>query len=521
MTKSDNGREYMTFEFAEPGLCPGASMKVVGVGGAGCNAVNRMVEDGLSGVEFIAVNTDAQALMNSKADNRIQIGIELTRGLGAGGDPGRGCASAQESEAALRAALEGSDMVFVTCGEGGGTGTGAAPVAASIARELGALTVGVVTKPFRVEGGRRLKQAVKGIEELRKQVDTLIVIPNQRLLALVGQDMPFREALRMADAVLYKATKGIADLITIPGEINVDFADVRAVMLERGDALMGTGSGTGDERSTRAAQEAISSPLLEDVSIAGAQGVLVNITGGPDMTLTEVEEALRVVHDATGEDANIIFGTVVDELLENELRVTVIATGFDHDVEGVPSDPTFPTFGKRSYASTLPVDPRPVLVPAPAPAPAPAPVPAPVPVPALAPAVSEISEPSAARPLSGIPMSEVRAEAAESAARSEAKLGPGPVVTAKTFESEASLESPVESSPRVPDIPAPARKVDLKVFGRARTTVDAEDRSRPAYQRLGHRLADAPVDPPPSPQVGRDPEGENIEIPTYVRRLMD
>ncbi len=351
----DEAREQMLFHFDEEEKPLGAVIKVVGVGGAGCNAVNRMIEGGLSGVEFIAVNTDAQALMNSRADNKIQIGVELTRGLGAGGNPNKGLLSAEENEDSLRGALDGADMVFVTCGEGGGTGTGAAPIVAGISRDLGALTVGVVTTPFRMEGKRRATQAAKGIAFLRQHVDTLIVIPNERLLALVQESVTFVDALKIADGVLYQATKGIADLITIHGVINVDFADVRSVMHERGDALMGTGVQSGENRAKRAAEEAISSPLLEDVSISGARGVLVNVTGSETMTLIDTSEALKVIHDAVGDDANIILGAVVKPDMEDEIHVTVIATGFNGVEEVDRKEEEEDLIAKRLEAASVPI----------------------------------------------------------------------------------------------------------------------------------------------------------------------
>jgi cell division protein FtsZ len=307
---------------------PMARMKVVGVGGAGGNAINRMIEAGLTGVEFISVNTDLQALNLSRAGCRIQIGKSLTKGLGAGADPEIGRRAIEEDREAVHDAIEEADMVFVTAGMGGGTGTGAAPIVAEISRDLGALTVGIVTKPFMFEGPKRMKRADEGIEELKSHVDTLIVIPNQRLLSIVSKNTPLNQAFQLADDVLLHATKGISDLISVPGLINLDFADVRTVMSNKGDALMGTGTATGEDRAIKAAQEAISSPLLEDVSISGAEGVLVNITGGDSMSLHEVNDATSVVFDAAGPEANIIFGAVVDKTLEEELRVTVIATGF-------------------------------------------------------------------------------------------------------------------------------------------------------------------------------------------------
>lgn len=305
-----------------------ARLKVIGVGGAGGNAINRMIGAGLRGVEFIATNTDIQALGLSLAPTRIQIGVGATRGLGAGGDPAQGRKSAEEDEQAIADAIGESDMVFVTAGMGGGTGTGAAPVVARLARQAGALTVGVVTRPFTFEGRRRMRQADEGLEELRAEVDTLLVIPNERLLSVVEKGTPLSEAFGIADDVLLKATKGIADLVTVPGLVNVDFADVRSIMASRGNALMGTGRASGENRAVEAANRAVSSPLLEDVSIHGAEGVLLNITGGRDLSLHEVNEASQVVTQAAGEDANIIFGAVIDPALDGEVVVTVVATGF-------------------------------------------------------------------------------------------------------------------------------------------------------------------------------------------------
>jgi cell division protein FtsZ len=305
-----------------------AKLKVVGVGGAGGNAVNRMIGAGLRGVEFIAANTDIQALNQSLAPTRIQIGPNTTRGLGSGGDPTMGKRSAEEDEQGIADSLSESDMVFITAGMGGGTGTGAAPVVARLAKQTGALTVAVVTKPFLFEGRRRMRQAEEGLAELRAEVDTLIVIPNERLLAVVEKGTSLTEAFSVADEVLLKATKGISDLVTVPGLVNLDFADVKAVMSNRGNALMGTGRSTGQGRAIEAAQAAVSSPLLEDVSISGAEGVLVNITGGRDLSLHEVNEAASVVVGAAGEEANVIFGAVIDPNMDGELLITVIATGF-------------------------------------------------------------------------------------------------------------------------------------------------------------------------------------------------
>jgi cell division protein FtsZ len=305
-----------------------AVIKVVGVGGGGTNAVSRMVESGLSGVEFIAVNTDAQALLMSDADVKIHIGSAATRGLGAGADPAVGEAAAQESRDELKEALKGSDMVFVTAGEGGGTGTGAAPIVAQLAKEeLGALTVGVVTRPFSFEGRRRAEQAQRGIGNLSDHVDTLIVIENDRLLQVVEKRTSIVDAFRMADDILRQGVQGITDLITVPGLVNLDFADVRTIMREAGTAMMGIGSARGENRAAEAARQAVSSPLLE-ASIEGATGILLNITGGKSVGLFEVNEAAGVVTSAASADANIIFGAVIDKSMDDELRVTVIATGF-------------------------------------------------------------------------------------------------------------------------------------------------------------------------------------------------
>jgi cell division protein FtsZ len=304
-----------------------AVIKVVGVGGGGTNAVNRMVDAGLAGVEFIAVNTDAQALMMCDADVKIHIGSKATRGLGAGADPAVGQAAAHESRDELKESLKGADMVFVTAGEGGGTGTGGAPIVAELARELEALTVGVVTRPFSFEGRRRADQAERGIEALRDVVDTLIVIENNRLLQVVEKHTSIVDSFRMADDILRQGVQGITDLITVPGLVNLDFADVRTIMSEAGSALMGIGAASGTNRAAEAARAAVSSPLLE-ASIEGATGILLNITGGPEIGLFEVNEAAEVVTSAADQNANVIFGAVIDDSLGDEVRVTVIATGF-------------------------------------------------------------------------------------------------------------------------------------------------------------------------------------------------
>ena len=318
----------MIFEFEETPL-QNAKMKVVGIGGAGGNAVNRMIDEELEGVEFISINTDSQALKSSRAQVTLQVGKKLTRGLGAGARPEVGRQALAESEEDVRRALEGADLVFVTAGMGGGTGTGAAPMVAKIARDMGALTIGIITRPFSFEGKKRERQANQGLTELRRCVDTMIVVPNDRLLAVVPKGTSFRDALKKADDILLHATQGISDLISVTGEINVDFADVRTVMASRGPALMGSGFGEGENRAQEAAQEAISSPLLDEVSIAGARGVLINITGGMDLAIDEVTEISSIIQEGAGDEAEIIFGAVHDPDLEGKIRVTVIATGFD------------------------------------------------------------------------------------------------------------------------------------------------------------------------------------------------
>jgi len=320
------------FDLATPQF---ADIKVIGCGGGGSNAVNRMIAAGLTGVQFIALNTDAQALQLSDATVKIQVGQKLTKGLGAGSDPEIGQKSAEESREDIRQALEGADMVFITAGMGGGTGTGAAPVVAEIAKELDALTVGVVTKPFSFEGRRRMAQAEKGIELLRQKVDTLITIPNDRLLQVVDKRTSMVEAFKIADDVLRQGVQGISDLITVPGLINLDFADVRAIMTNAGSALMGIGQASGEDRAVKAAKQAISSPLLE-ASIEGAKGILMSLTGGSNLGLFEVNEAAEIIAEAADPEANIIFGAVIDERMQDELRITVIATGFDTERKNTP-----------------------------------------------------------------------------------------------------------------------------------------------------------------------------------------
>ncbi len=369
-----------------------AKIKVIGVGGGGGNAVNRMIDARMRGIDFVAGNTDLQALRKCQAPTKLQLGATLTRGLGAGGDPEVGRKSALEDTDRILELLEGSDMVFLTAGLGGGTGTGALPIVASLAAEIGALTVAVVTKPFSFEGRRRMEQAERGVEELRGAVDTLITIPNERLLSFVERGTPLSEAFRIADDVLRQAVQGISDLITVPGEVNVDFADVKTVMTGMGMALMGTGIAKGENRALEAAQRAISSPLLEETSIEGARGVLLNISGGRDLALHEVAEAAKVIAEAVDPGAHIISGMVIDESLEEEMKVTVIATGFknqptqafrplfqeesaapaasdDRGVLATPEEPEFDPFLRQEAAEPAQSQPQPQPQPQPEPEP--------------------------------------------------------------------------------------------------------------------------------------------------------
>jgi cell division protein FtsZ len=355
----------------KPDIARFAKIKVVGIGGGGSNAVNSMIlNNQINGVDFISVNTDAQALLLSQAQSKIQIGDNLTRGLGAGGNPDIGRQAAEESREKIAEHLRDSDMVFLTCGEGGGTGTGATPVFAEIAKEVGALTVAVVTKPFHFEGTRRMVSAEEGIANLKDKVDTLIVIPNQRLLEVIDKKMTLVEAFRVTDSVLGQGVQGISDLITMPGLINVDFADVRAIMTNAGSALMGIGTGVGENRAATAARTAIASPLLE-TTIEGAKGVLFNIIGGNDLTMAEVDEAAKLISSAVDPDANIIFGAIIDEKLVDQIKITVVATGFDEtkkrlrELSGKPAvDPRYgspyarqsPTFGKPAVPPVSPME---------------------------------------------------------------------------------------------------------------------------------------------------------------------
>lgn len=336
----------------EEGPINGARIKVIGVGGGGCNAVNRMIEAGIEGVEFISANTDMQALRMSHAPVRLQLGSKLTKGLGAGANPEVGRRAALEDTEKIIELLEGADMVFVTAGLGGGTGSGAAPIVASLAAELGALTVAVVTRPFAFEGRKRQEHADRGLGELKESADTVITIPNQRLLNTVPQGTSLAHAFKFADDVLRQAVQGISDLITVPGVINLDFADVKTIMTDMGMALMGTGCGTGETRAIDAAQNAIASPLLEDSSIHGARGVLINVTGNHAITLQEVSEASRIIQESAHSDANIIFGSVFDDEMEDEIRITVIATGFEDPMEAGGRDADLvPEFAPSQFPS--------------------------------------------------------------------------------------------------------------------------------------------------------------------------
>src|SRR3954469_8904651 len=351
-----------SIEFADESAGYDARIKVIGCGGSGGNAVNTMINFGLEGVEFIVVNTDAQALNGNAAPNKLNIGGAVTRGLGAGADPERGRKAAMEDHQRIKELISGADMVFVCAGMGGGTGTGAAPVIAQLAREEGALTVGVVTKPFLFEGRQRSRRAELGLAQLTEHVDTLITIPNQKLLMLGEEDLSFIDAFRKADEVLFQAVKGISDLITQNGIVNVDFADVKTVMNSMGRALMGTGIAKGNNRARLAAEMAVSSPLLDDISVDGATGVLINIVGGPDMRMREIAEAGTLVQEQGDEDANILFGATIDETMGEAIKVTVIATGFDHPVAEVPASLASSSARPLSSALGSPISAAPTMV---------------------------------------------------------------------------------------------------------------------------------------------------------------
>lgn len=461
-----------------------ANIKVVGVGGGGGNAVNRMVSAGLSGVEFISINTDAQALELSQAEQRIQIGQKVTRGLGAGGNPSVGLKAADESRDDIAAALEGADMVFITCGMGGGSGTGAAPIVAEIARQYGALTVGVVTRPFTFEGRRRASQAEEGINAFKERVDTLIVIPNDRLLHVVEKRTSIQEAFRVADDLLRQGVQGISDIITIPGLINVDFADIKTIMSGAGSALMGIGHATGDGRAVMASKSAISSPLLE-ASIEGASGIIFNVTGGSDLTLFEVNEAAEVIYGVASPDANIIFGAVIDERLQGEIKITAIATGF--------KDQKHPLNNRQAEKS------RPAMSPPPAPRPA-APPPAPpsyshqpqmAPSAQAAPQISPQMHPgNGSAPAPAVPQQPMVSQQPPVAA------APTPVAAA-----------PVPAQPVAPVAPAPAQ-----VPPQSQTPVTPPPApTPPPVTPVQAAPAPAPLSPP------QGPPPEQLELPPFLQ----
>jgi cell division protein FtsZ len=480
-------RESMTLNLSIPEeeheLKP--RITVVGVGGAGGNAVSNMIRSGLVGCEFIVCNTDAQAMKQSLAERRIQLGIGVTRGLGAGSRPEIGRIAAEEALEEIMRSLDGSNMVFITAGMGGGTGTGAAPVIARAAREAGILTVGVITKPFHFEGTHRMRLAESGIEELQKFVDTLIIIPNQNLFRVANERTTFADAFKMADDVLASGVRGVTDLMVMPGLINLDFADIRAVMSEMGKAMMGTGEAEGDRRSIDAAEAAISNPLLEDVSMKGARGVLINITGGLDMTLFEVDEAANRIREEVDPDANIIFGSTFDEKLDGRMRISVVATGIDLDQAREPR-PVISLVSDRAREDAA----KPAMVPALTPAPAPEPVPA------LA------LEPTPAQ-----------AEAAEQAA-----VGKGSFIAPRPAEA-----APARPTPAAPTAPAPAARAEPakpkarmpSLFERVTNASRLIKRDEPAP---GPRVAPAG---PPQPRLGTLDPADRITAPSREEELLD
>ncbi|MFY9930043.1 MAG: cell division protein FtsZ [Streptosporangiaceae bacterium] len=523
-----------------------AVIKVVGIGGGGVNAVNRMIDEGLKGVEFIAINTDAQALLMSDADVKLDVGRELTRGLGAGANPDVGCRAAEDHREEIEEVLKGADMVFVTAGEGGGTGTGGAPVVANVARSLGALTIGVVTRPFGFEGKRRVVQAESGIEKLRTEVDTLIVIPNDRLLSISDRHVSVLDAFKAADQVLLSGVQGITDLITTPGLINLDFADVKSVMSGAGSALMGTGSSRGDDRAVAAAEMAISSPLLE-ASIDGAHGVLLSIQGGSDLGLFEINEAAQLVSNSAAVDANIIFGAVIDDALGDEVRVTVIAAGLDQERTGRPADAAGSSFSSTTGAA-LPGPASGNSAPAgsgaassgavgsgPAPvSSSPASPPPAIPVPASPVPVSSV-------PVSSVPVSS--GPAGSSTVSSSPAPAPGPSSSAPST-SAPFTSAPATPAPASPAPASPARDSAFQAGTGAATTAStaapgreatgsgpgmaayggngtpaAGSSSLPDYIRNAPGSDDAPAPAAPSPETSR-PErvtvgGQGPDSPSY------
>lgn len=461
------------FEF-EDSPTQNACMKVVGVGGAGGNAINRMIDENLGGVEFISMNTDAQALKDSRAQVTLQVGRKLTRGLGAGARPEIGRQAIHESQDEVRRALEGADLVFVAAGMGGGTGTGAAPLVASIARELGALTIGIVTRPFSFEGRKRARQAEQGLAELRRTVDTVIVVPNDRLMSVVPKGTTFTDSLKKADEVLLHATQGISDLIRVSGTVNVDFADVRTIMSARGPALMGSGFGEGESRAQEAAQEAISSPLLDNVSIQGARGVLLNITGGTDLGIDEVTEICAIINEEAGEEAEIIFGAVEDPTMDGKVRVTVIATGFDGDED--------------SHAILTPDFRR-----------------AAVPNGSRGPATSRASAPSRAPAPSRASNAPRPNATPRNAEANAAELRAEPTSTPRSRADERQLEARFESE----------RPRQVAMGGGRPITAS----SSPQYGAFRGAEMNTGVAPLSKPGVSR--EIRELDIPTFIRRQMD
>ncbi|UWQ20747.1 cell division protein FtsZ [Jannaschia sp. W003] len=479
----------MTLNLSMPGGAPEHDLRpritVFGVGGAGGNAVNNMIEKDLEGVEFVCANTDAQALQQNKAPARIQLGVRVTEGLGAGARPSVGASAAEETIEEIVDRLAGAHMCFITAGMGGGTGTGAAPIIAQAARELGILTVGVVTKPFAFEGSKRMRQAEEGVEALQKVVDTLIIIPNQNLFRLANERTTFTEAFSLADDVLYQGVKGVTDLMVRPGMINLDFADVRSVMDEMGKAMMGTGEAEGEDRAVQAAEKAIANPLLDELSLKGAQGVLINITGGYDLTLFEMDEAANAIREQVDEDANIIVGSTLDPSMEGVMRVSVVATGID-----AVASSEMPLPRRRLAGSAAPVA-APVAVEEPEPAPAPMPA-APRP---MVEAGRTMTAPEAVAPAAaGAPASFFDAMEAQHAAEEEA--------TAASFFDREPRSAPAEAA----EAPAPAPQAPVAAPRAGVPTAEAMDRLRAAVQK-GEARGDAPRAPaaPEAAHRGQDP----------------
>ena len=494
---------------------------VFGVGGAGGNAVNNMIEQDLEGVEFVVANTDAQALQQNKSQARIQLGVRVTEGLGAGARPAVGASAAEETIEEIVENLAGAHMCFITAGMGGGTGTGAAPIIAQAARELGILTVGVVTKPFAFEGAKRMRQADEGVEALQKVVDTLIIIPNQNLFRLANEHTTFTEAFQLADDVLYQGVKGVTDLMVRPGMINLDFADVRSVMDEMGKAMMGTGEAEGEDRAKAAAEKAIANPLLDELSLEGAKGVLINITGGYDLTLFEMDEAANVIRGKVDDDANIIVGSTLDPDMNGVMRVSVVATGIDATASAeVPmprrrlSDPVAPAAQQQAAASVA-AEPAPAFHPEPVAAPAPA-VAAEAPAPA--PVAPEVHAPAAEAPAPRTFFDAMEAQAAEEAVQAEAMIAP-PAPAAPQAPTKPGVPSP-EAMARLREAvlkgeasrPAAAPAADPKPFGigsligRMTGAADTAPAGAPAPAA------------PAAPTAAADPEEERIEIPAFLRR---